>query len=116
MYTCPGGGACTTAAGTMSFVLDIDFLGKTVGGGSSAIILGSPANTSGSIGVTSFPLSGEAKLNLQPSISGAGTWSKADLKLLDSGGVTAGAASIDVRWSSSVGIFPTYGGEVTGTR
>lgn len=117
MFVCPGGGTCTSQAGTMSFSLDIDFAARTIGGGGSTIVLGSPANTSGSIGSTSYAgLSGDATLNLQPQVSGAGTWSKVDLKLLDSGGITAGAASIDVRWSSSVGVFPTYGGSVTGTR
>lgn len=116
MFLCPGG-TCTSTAGTMSFELDIDFAARTIGGGGSTITLGSPANTTGSIGSTSYSsLSGDATLNLQPLISGAGTWSKADLKLLDSGGLTAGAASIDVRWTSSVGVLPTYGGSVTGTR
>jgi hypothetical protein len=100
--------------GTMTFVLDIDFANKTLGGGSSNITMPSPgpggATTISQFSYASF--TGNAVHDLDPQL--AGNWAGTTLKLLDAGGLTAGAASIDVRWNT--GIPPDFGGTVYGTR
>lgn len=97
--------------GTMTLDLNIDFANRTLGGSGSTIVLTSPGTT-GNIGTISYAnLTGDAVLNLAPSISGAGTWTGTSLKLENAGGKAAGAASIDVRWNT--GIAPDYGGTLT---
>lgn len=114
-YNCTGGTCAASATGAMTFLLNIDFGARTVGGGGSKIELGSPVSATGTIGILSYAnLSGEATANLAPVISGAGTWTGTSLKLLDSGGVTAGAASLDVRFFDG-STSQTYQGAVSGS-
>ncbi len=116
IFSCPGGGACSGAAvGTMEFTMLIDFGAKTLGGGSSSI--SHTLGGSGTIISQSYAgLSGDATKSL--TISGGGTWNNSPnfdttVKLLNAGGVTAGQASIDVRWQTSSG-QPIYGGQISG--
>lgn len=97
--------------------LTVDFGAKTIGGGSSTIALPGPAAITGNIATFNYAgLTGDAKYT--PTISSpAGVWTGTTIKLLDTGGVTAGAASIDVRVVNTLGPNPStqYGGPVTGT-
>ncbi|MEK7233991.1 MAG: FecR family protein [Elusimicrobiota bacterium] len=114
-YNCTGGTCATTPLGTTTFAMDIDFGARTVGGGSSNISLTSPASFSGTIGSQSYAnMTGLATMPLSVT-SGTGNFNGTSLKLLNTGGVTAGAATIDVRVISSLSIPPLYGGPVTGS-
>lgn len=113
-YNCTGGTCGTAAEGTMTFALNIDFGARTIGGGSSSISLPGASGANGSILSTSYAgLSGDAVTSL--SVSGSGAFSGTSVKLLTSGGVVAGSASIDVRAIYSSGPNPTqtYGGSLT---
>ncbi len=111
-YDCTGGTCGTTALGTLGFSLEIDFGGRTLGGGGSHIAMTSPANVNHGINSFSYAnLTGDAVVNLAPHMAGS-TWTGTTLKLVNAGGQAAGAASIDVRWNT--GVPPTYGGPVTG--
>ncbi|UPT73287.1 MAG: hypothetical protein M0D55_15570 [Elusimicrobiota bacterium] len=103
----------------MTWAIDINFAAKTLGGGSSSISLTSPASVSGSFTTQSYAsLTGDAVLDYggAGAISSAnGNWTGTTIKLLTSGGQTAGAASLDVRvFNTSVGSNPTYGGVTAG--
>jgi hypothetical protein len=113
-YDCTGGTCGTSPLGTTTFAIDINFGAKTLGGGSSHIVLTSPANVTGNLSsVTSYGgLTGNAVTSL--SISGSDNWSGTTIKLLNSGGVTAGAATLDVRVVPSASPT-TYGGAVSGS-
>ena len=114
-YNCTGGTCATTPLGTTTFAMDIDFGARTVGGGVSNISLTSPASFSGTIGSQSYAnMTGLATMPLSVT-SGTGNFNGTSLKLLNTGGVTAGAATIDVRVISSLSIPPLYGGPVTGS-
>ncbi len=112
-YNCNSGTCTGSALGTTSFVLNIDFGGKQISGGT--IDMTSPASFSGTInsGQSYATLTGDATMSL--GVTGGANWSGTTLKLLNSGGVTAGAASIDVRAISLTATPPTYGGAVIGT-
>lgn len=113
-FNCTGGTCGSVAQGTMSFALDINFGARTIGGGSSNLSLPGASGASGSILSTSYAgLSGDAVTSL--SVSGSGTFSGTSVKLLTSGGVVAGSASIDVRAIYASGPNPTqtYGGSLT---
>lgn len=113
-FNCTGGTCGTVAEGTMTFALNIDFGARTIGGGSSSISLPGASGANGSILQTSYAgLSGDAVTSL--SVSGSGTFSGTSVKLLTSGGVVAGSASIDVRAIYASGPNPTqtYGGSLT---
>lgn len=113
-YLCTGGVCGGSALGTTNFNLNIDFGAKTIGGGSSNISVAGVYNGSDNILQSSYAgLSGDAVTAL--SMPGAlNNWTGTTLKLIDTGGVTAGAASIDVRVQSTTGP-PQYGGAVTGS-
>ena len=113
-YLCTGGVCAGSSLGTTTFNLNIDFGAKTIGGGSSNISLAGVYNGSDNILQSSYAgLTGDAKTAL--SMPGAlNTWTGTTLKLLNTGGVTAGAASIDIRVQSTTGP-PQYGGPVTGS-
>lgn len=113
-FNCTGGTCGTVAQGTMSFALDINFGARTIGGGSSTIDLPGASGANGSILSTSYAgLSGDAVTSL--SVSGSGDFTGTSVKLLTSGGVVAGSASLDVRAIYSSGPNPsqTYGGALT---
>ena len=115
-YFCPAGTCGTTVAGTMNFAMDIDFGARTVGGGSSSLSLPGASGATGNISTLNYAgLTGDAKFT--PSFSGLSNWTGTTIKLLDAGGVTAGAASIDVHVFSTFGPNPNveFGGPVTGT-
>ncbi len=117
-YSCPGS-VCDTSSpvGTTSFTMDIDFAAKTVGGGTSNIAM-TNGGGSGSILSQSYAnLTGDAVKNLNVSGSGnfSGSGFQTVLKLENAGGVTAGAATIDVRWSTSASGQPIFGGPVSGS-
>lgn len=116
-YNCTGGTCGTSVAGTTTFSLLVDFGARTLGGGSSSISTPGASGSSGNIQSFSYAaLSGDAKYS--PGItSAAGNWTGTTIKLLNTGGVTAGAASIDVRVIDTFGPNPsqTFGGPVTGT-
>lgn len=113
-FICSAGGGCgTTAQGTMTFSMNIDFANKTFGGGGSNIDLPGVAGVNGSIVSTSYAaLTGDAKTSL--TMSGAGDWTGTTLKLINAGGVPAGQASIDVRWQTNTGPVTNYGGPISG--
>jgi len=114
-YNCTGGTCGSTPMGTTSFAMDINFGAKTLGGGTSSISMTSPASISGNIVSLSYAsFTGEGAKSL--SITSAnGNFTGTTVKLLTAGGVTAGAATIDVRgFDTTVGSIPTYGGPVTG--
>jgi hypothetical protein len=112
-YECPGGNCQSSPAGTATLALDINFAARTLGGGTSGITLTNPSTT-GNISSLSFAsLSGDASTPL--SITGFGNWSGTSVKLLDVGGVTAAAASVDIRFVDT-STSQSYRGEVTGTR
>ncbi|MDP3543341.1 MAG: FecR domain-containing protein [Elusimicrobiota bacterium] len=116
-YLCTGGVCGGAAQGTTSFTLDVDFGAKTLGGGSSAITLSGVFNVSSNNQIQSLnysSLSGDAVTSLTLNGGPSYNWSGTSLKLLNTGGVTAGAASIDVRVQSTTGP-PQYGGAVTGS-
>lgn len=112
-YNCTGGTCGSVAQGTMSFALDINFGARTIGGGSSNISLPGASGASGSIASIPYGgLSGDAVTSL--SVSGSGDFTGTSVKLLTSGGVVAGSASVDVRAIYSSGPNPsqTYGGSL----
>jgi hypothetical protein len=115
-FNCTSGTCGTAAAGVMSFGLQIDFGAKTIGGGSSFISLPGASGADGNFGsLFSYgSLSGEAKY--APSIGGTGNFTGTTIKLLDSGGVTAGAIAIDVRVINTLGpnSTTTFGGPMSG--
>lgn len=116
-YLCTGGVCGGSVAGTTSFALDIDFGAKTLGGGASNITLTGTYNATSNNTIQSLnysSLSGDAVTSLTLNGGAVHNWSGTSLKLIDTGGVTAGAASIDVRVQSTVGP-PQYGGAVTGS-
>lgn len=116
-YLCTGGVCGGSVMGTTSFALDIDFGAKTLGGGSSNITLTGTYNATSNNTIQSLnysSLSGDAVTSLTLNGGAQHVWSGTSLKLLDTGGVTAGAASIDVRVQSTTGP-PQYGGAVTGS-
>lgn len=116
-YLCTGGVCGGNVMGTTTFALNIDFGAKTLGGGSSNITLSGAYNVSSNNTIQQLnysSLSGDAVTSLTLNGGGLYNWSGTSLKLLDTGGVTAGAASIDVRVQSTVGP-PQYGGAVTGS-
>lgn len=116
-YLCTGGVCGGSVAGTTSFALDIDFGAKTLGGGSSNITLTGAYNATSNNTIQSLnysSLTGDAVTSLTLNGGAQHVWSGTTLKLLDTGGVTAGAASIDVRVQSTTGP-PQYGGAVTGS-
>lgn len=116
-YLCTGGVCGGSVAGTTSFALDIDFGAKTLGGGSSNITLTGAYNATSNNTIQSLNYSsktGDAVTSLTLNGGAVHNWSGTSLKLLDTGGVTAGAASIDVRVQSTTGP-PQYGGAVTGS-
>ncbi len=116
-YNCTTGTCDTsTTVGTMSFAMDIDFGAKTVGGGSSSISLPAVSGSGSILNQSYAGLTGDAVKNLNVSGSGffSGSGFQTQLKLLNAGGVTAGAASIDVRWSTSASGQPIFGGPVSG--
>ncbi|UPT73285.1 MAG: hypothetical protein M0D55_15560 [Elusimicrobiota bacterium] len=93
----------------------MDFGAKTLGGGGSQsqISLTSPAGVTHNVNSFSYAgFSGDASVNLAPHMAGS-NWTGTTLKLSTVGGVTAGAASIDVRWDTGFGT--KYGGPVSGT-
>lgn len=107
-------GTCTGTSGTMTFALNIDFGQKTLGGTGSQIIMSGAVSDTGNISTLNYgspALSGDAKASL--TISASGSFAGTQVKLLDAGGVTAGAASLDVRYQFTGG-DPIYGGPVTG--
>ncbi|MDD5302876.1 MAG: FecR family protein [Elusimicrobia bacterium] len=113
-YNCTGGTCGTAPLGTTAFALHIDFGAKTVGGGSSYVQLPGASGADGTIQLSSYAgLTGDAKYT--PSITGTGDFTGTTIKLLNTGGVTAGAASIDVRAVNTFGTNPstTFGGPVT---
>lgn len=113
-YNCTGGTCGTTSIGTMSIAMAVDFGAKTIGGGSSSISLPGASGATGSILSLSYAnLSGDAAASL--SLSGSGDFTGTSVKLLNTGGVTAGSATFDVRALNSSGPNPTqtYGGELT---
>ena len=114
-YLCTGSVCDGSALGTTNFSLLIDFGAKTIGGGSSNISVAGVYNGSDSILLSSYAgLSGDAVTPLSLSAA-SNNWTGTTLKLLSPGGVTAGAASIDVRVQSTSGSgLPQYGGPVGG--
>ncbi|MCM2305329.1 MAG: FecR family protein [Elusimicrobia bacterium] len=116
-YLCTGGVCGGSVMGTTSFAMDVDFGAKTIGGGSSAITLTGVYNVSSNNTIQQLnysSLTGDAVTSLTVNGGGVYSWSGTSLKLIDSGGVTAGAASIDVRVQGTTGP-PQYGGPVTGS-
>jgi hypothetical protein len=112
-YDCTGGSCGTSPLGTTTFALDIDFGAKTLGGGSSQISLTSPAGVTHNVNSFSYAgLSGDAVVDLASHMAGS-NWTGTTLKLVDVGGATAGAATIDVRWDTGFGT--KYGGPVSGS-
>lgn len=113
-YDCTGGTCGSTPIGTTSFSLHIDFGAKTVGGLSSEIKLTAPANFIGTIAAPQSyaNLTGVATMPLN--VSGGANFTGTTLKLLNMGGVTAGAATVDVRAFNTSASGTTYGGPVTG--
>ncbi len=116
-YDCFGGNCGSTSLGTATLLLHIDFANRTVGGSGSNITMAGTHSATGSINVLSYAaLQGDAvgTTSMSPSV-GVGTWQNASIKLLDVGGVTAGAASVEFRITNSSPAFD-YRGEVTGSR
>ena len=116
-YNCNGGVCGTSPQGVTSFTLNVNFGARTVGGGGSNVSLTSASGASGTISAFSYAgLGGDAKYT--PTIIGASSnWTGTTIKLLNAGGVAAGAASIDVRVVDTFGPNPTttFGGPVSGT-
>jgi hypothetical protein len=82
------------------------------GGSSSQISLESPLSVTGTINQFSYSgYSGTAAIDLSPNITGS-EWAGTTLKLTNVGDAPAGAATIDVRYSTIAG--QTYGGPLTG--
>jgi len=118
-YNCTGGTCSGSSLGTTSFAINVDFGARTLAGGGSAITMtagGGGINTS-SIGSLSYAsLSGDALVDLSSVISApAGNFNGTTLKLINSGGVTAGTASLDVRAVNTSSPGTTLGGAVTGS-
>jgi hypothetical protein len=116
-YLCTGGVCGGNSMGTASFALDVNFGAKTLGGGGSNITLSGtfPVSSNNTIQQLNYSsLTGDAVTSLTLNGGGLYNWSGTSLKLLDTGGVTAGAASIDIRVQNTVGP-PQYGGAVTGS-
>ena len=115
-YNCNGGVCGSTPQGVATFTLNVDFGAKTLGGGASSISLpGAAAATGATISAFSYSsLTGASKTSL--SIVSPANWSGTTLQLLNAGGVTAGAASVDVRVINTLGPNPTttFGGPVAG--
>ena len=116
-YNCSSGTCSSTPAGTMTFAIDIDFAAKTLGGGSSSIVLTAPASITGNISspVSYAGLSGPAVFTFsQPAniSSASGDFTGTSIKLLNSGGVTAGAASVDLKAFNTGSPAVIYGGTV----
>jgi hypothetical protein len=115
-YACDASGSsCGGAAvGTTSFNLFIDFGAKTIGGSGSTIEV-SQAGSATSINAHDYSaLSGDARMALSLFGSGSGSYingAGTSLKLLNASGVTAGAITVDVRWTNDVDFF---GGAVGG--
>ncbi len=98
------GGNCSTPSGSITYGIAVDFGAKTLGGGSSFISESNSGVNASSINSGSYAsLSGDAKFNLVPLISGTsnGTFLTADLKLFNVGGVTAGGSSLDLKVSNT---------------
>jgi len=111
-YNCTGGTCAGSALGTTTYAFDINFAAKTLGGGSSSISLTAPASVSGNITSQSYAnLTGDAIKSLTIS-SANGNWNGTTVKLLTSGGVVAGTASVDVRVFETSNPSTTYGGPV----
>lgn len=109
-YNCTGGTCTGSALGTTTFTLLIDFGAKTLGGGSNNISAG---GFTGSISQLSYASkTGDAVSSLTVS-GGSGNWAGTSVKLLNAGGVVAGAATIDVRVVDASTPVTTFGGPVT---
>ena len=118
-YNCTGGTCGTSVLGTTTFAMNIDFGARTIGGGSSAITMTSGGNGINSSSISSLSyasLGGDAKLDMTSAISAAaGNFNGTTIELINSGGVTAGTASLDVRAVNTSFPSTTLGGPVTGT-
>jgi hypothetical protein len=116
-FNCTGGSCSSTPSGTFSFGINVDFGAKTLGGGTSFINMAAPGiNGTFSSAQSYGSLSGDAKINIGGSISAAGgNFTGTELKLLNSGGVTAAAATLDLK-AFNTSNSQTYGGTATGTR
>ncbi|MBI5245777.1 MAG: FecR domain-containing protein [Elusimicrobia bacterium] len=103
-YNCTGGTCATTPSGSTTYGINVDFGAKTLGGGSSFITQTNSGVNATSISAGSYAsLSGDAKFNLVPNIGATtnGTFSTADLKLFNVGGVTAGGSSLYLKVSNT---------------
>lgn len=118
-YNCTGGTCGTSALGTTTFAINVDFGSKIIGGAGSSITMtpgGGGINSSSISGASYASLTGEAKLDMTSMISAAtGNFNGTTLTLINSGGVTAGAALLDVRAVNTSALSTTLGGEVNGT-
>lgn len=112
-FNCTGGACQSSPAGTATLGLDINFGTRILGGGTSSITLSNPSTTGNISGISFASLTGDAVTNL--SVTGFGNWTGTSVKLLDSGGVTAASASVDIRFLDT-STSQSYQGEVTGTR
>lgn len=115
-YNCTGGTCGSTSVGTISYSIDINFAAKTLGGGSSFINMGAPSVNGTMPSPFSYAsLSGAASADIGGFISTpGGNYTGTTIKLLDAGGVTAGAASLDVK-AFNTSSSQTFGGTAGGT-
>jgi hypothetical protein len=107
-YDCTSGTCTGPAVGTMSFAMDINFGAKTLGGGASIVNMSAPGTSQ------SIPLSSYAGKTGDATITSGfmtGAFAASTLELLNSGGQTAGAAALEVRYNNTPNI---YGGSVGG--
>jgi len=119
-YDCSGGPCGSTPIGTMTYAIDINFGARTLGGGSSNIVLTAPASITGTISspISYAALGGAASISFIQSstiFSAAGNFGGTTINLLNSGGVTAGAASVDLKAFATSNPSVIYGGSVGST-
>jgi hypothetical protein len=116
-YNCTGGTCSGSALGTTSFAINVDFGARTIGGGGSSISMtGNGINTSSFGSLSYAALSGNAVIDITSALSSAGgTYNTSTLTLLNTGGVTAGAATLDVRAVNTFFAGTVLGGPVTGS-
>jgi hypothetical protein len=116
-FNCTGGSCSNSPSGTLTYAIDINFGAKTVGGGSSSINMQAPGIVGTLLSPVSYGgLTGNATIDLGASISApGGNFTGTSLTLLNTGGVTAGAAQLDLK-AFNTSNSQTYGATVVGTR
>lgn len=98
-YVCSG--SCSQNGGTMSFLLAVDFTNKTVGGGSSAINLSGPIESSTNLNSISYAAltSGNAAFDISSAATNF-TFQSVRVQFLNRNGAAAGAAEVSFTYDN----------------